>query len=111
MFVKARFGPVAIVGARVPRIFTYENVEDSLHEMKQPGYFNDVKTVLTPNSKIDVISADYHATIFVMGVVDGNVCVYKNDTKCVRGEAIVEKAPDKKPKKKAPAKVKKLKAA
>lgn len=111
MFLKARFGPVAIVGARVPRIFTYENIQDTLHEMKQPGYFNDVKTVLVPNSRIEIIASDYHASIFVMGVVDGNICVYKNDIKCVRGEAIVEKAPEKQEKKKATVKAKKLKAA
>ncbi len=76
MFLRERFGPVAIVGARVPRIFTYENILDTLHEMKQPGYFNEVRTVLMPNSRIEVVTADYHASIFVMGVVNGVVCVY-----------------------------------
>ena len=91
MFLKERFGPVAIVGARVPRIFTYENILDTLHDIKQPGYFNKVKTVLTPNSRIDVIAANYHASVFVMGIVDGQVCVYKHDIKCRRDEAILPK--------------------
>lgn len=89
MFLKARFGPAAVVGAMVPRIFTYENVLDPLHTMKQPGYFNDVKTVLTPNSRIEVIAADYHASIFIMGIVDGKICVYKDCIKCPRREGVI----------------------
>ena len=115
MFLKDRFGPVAVGNIRVPRIFIYENIQDSLHEIKQPGYFNDVKTVLASNSRIEVISADYHATIFVMGVVDGMVCVYKDAIKCPRREALLPKiAAPGEPQKiqtKKPGKAKKGKAA
>jgi len=91
MFLKARFGPAAVVGAMVPRIFVYENVLDSLHTMTQPGYFNEVKTVLTSNSRIEVIASDYHASLFILGVVDGQLCAYKDSIKCPRRDAILPK--------------------
>ena len=115
MFLKERFGPVAIVGARVPRIFTYENVLDSLHTMKQPGYFNAIRQMLLPNTRIEIIASDYHASVFVLGVVDGILCLYKHDIKCRRDEAILPKqATPKAPqpiKSKSSAKAKKGKAA
>lgn len=91
MFLKARFGPAAVVGAMVPRIFVYENVLDSLHTMKQPGYFDKVKTVLTPNSRIEVIASDYHASLFIMGIVDGQLCAYKDCIKTPRRKAVLPK--------------------
>ena len=106
MFLKQRFGPVAIVGARVPRIFTYENTQDTLQEIKQPGYFNNIRTVLVTNSRIEVIASDYHASLFVMGVVDRNICLYQDEIKCPRGEAILTREIPIKIKTKKPTKVK-----
>lgn len=93
MFLKERFGPASVQGARAPRIFCYENVKDTMNEMKQPGYFNKQRIILRPNSRIDVIASDFHGSLFVMGVVDEQVCVYKNDIRCLRGEAVLPKKP------------------
>lgn len=107
MFVKTHFSPSSVQGAKAPRTFSYENVLDTMNEMKQPGYFNDARIVLRPNSRIDVIASDFHGSLFVMGIVDDKVCVYKNDIRCRRGEAVLPKPVELK----TPVKKKKTKAA
>ena len=64
-----------------------------MNEMKQPGYFNAQRIIIRQNSRIDVIASDFHGSLFVMGVVDDQVCVYKNDIRCLRGEAVLPKKP------------------
>ena len=91
MFVKHHFGPVALAGPGVPRIFAYENILDTMDEMKQPGYFNDMRIVLRPNSRIEVIASDFHGSIFVLGVVDEQMVVYKDDIRTHRGDCIIPK--------------------
>lgn len=91
MFLKSNFGPVAVLSSKIPRVFTYENIYDTLNEMKQPGYFNDMRIVLKPNSRIMVIASDYHADIWVLGLVNERICVYEDDMRTPRLNAIIPK--------------------
>lgn len=92
MFLKHRFGPVLVQGAQIPRVFAYENILDSIDDMKKPGYFNDQRIVLRPNSRIDVIASDCHGSLFVAGLINEQICVYKDDIRTPRGEIIMEPA-------------------
>ena len=58
-FDKKKFSPVHVnAGAWAPRIFSYCNLEDLLSEIMQPGYFNEKKMILRPNSFLKVICKD-----------------------------------------------------
>lgn len=89
MFLKTHFSPASVQGARAPRVFSYENIHDTMNEMKVPGYFNSQKVILRANSRIDVIASDFHGSLWVMGVVDEQICVYKDDIRCIRGESML----------------------
>ena len=58
-FDKKKFSPVHVnAGAEAPRIFSYCNTEDLLSEILEPGYFNDKKMIVRPNSFLKVICKD-----------------------------------------------------
>ncbi|MCK4784665.1 MAG: hypothetical protein KAV87_13005 [Desulfobacteraceae bacterium] len=53
------FSPVHVnAGALSPRIFSYFNPEDVLSEILKPGYFNDKKMIMRPNSFVKVVCKD-----------------------------------------------------
>ena len=50
------FTPVHVnAGGHAPRLFSYCNTEDLLDEIMEPGYFNDKKLIMRPNSFVKVI--------------------------------------------------------
>ena len=58
-FIKKGFTPVHInAGAHAPRIFAYCNMDDLLSEILKPGYFNEQKMIMRPNSFVKVICSD-----------------------------------------------------
>lgn len=89
MYIKRNFGPVAIQGATVPRVFGYINLEEKMDDMKTPGYFDDQKVMLRPNSRIDVVAKDCVGSLFVAGIFDNKLCVYQNDIRIKRGGVIL----------------------
>jgi len=86
MFITSQFGPASIQGPKVPRAFSYENNDDTLDEIKQPGYFDAQKLVIRENTRIDVVAKDCFGSIWVAGVFEGKLCVYKNDRRTKRGD-------------------------
>jgi len=53
------FSPVHVnAGPLSPRIFSYFNDEDFLSEILEPGYFNDKKLIMRPNSFVKVVCRD-----------------------------------------------------
>lgn len=89
MYIKGNFGPVAIQGAKVPRVFGYINLEEDMDDMKAPGYFDDQKVMLRPNSRIDVVAKDCVGSLFIAGVFDNRLCVYENDIRIKRGGVVL----------------------
>lgn len=64
------FSPVHVnAGPLSPRIFSYFNPKDLLSEILKPGYFNEKKILLRPNTFIKVICSD----AIVELVVDTNI--------------------------------------
>lgn len=65
-FDKKKFSPVHVnAGAWAPRIFSYCNTEDLLSEIMEPGYFNEKKLIVRPNSFIKVICKNAIAELVV----------------------------------------------
>jgi len=65
-FDKKGFSPAHInAGPLAPRIFTYYHKDDLLSEIIGPGYFNERKLFLRPNSFIKVICKNAIAEIVV----------------------------------------------
>ena len=57
-FDKKKFSPVHVnAGSWSPRIFSYYS-DDLLSEVMEPGYFNEKKMIVRPNSYIKVICKD-----------------------------------------------------
>lgn len=53
------FTPVHVnAGPIAPRSFAYYNPRDLLNEILEPGYFNDRKLIMRPNSFVKVICKD-----------------------------------------------------
>ena len=58
-FDKKKFSPVHVnAGSYAPRIFSYCNTEDLLSEIMEPGYFNEKKMIMRPNSFLKVVCKD-----------------------------------------------------
>jgi hypothetical protein len=69
-FDKKQFSPVHVnAGPYAPRIFSYCNMEDLLSEILEPGYFNEKKMIMRPNSFLKVVCKD----AIVELVVDTNI--------------------------------------
>jgi len=53
------FSPVHVnAGPLSPRIFSYFNPDDLLSEILEPGYFNEKKLIMRPNSFVKVVCKD-----------------------------------------------------
>jgi len=53
------FSPVHVnAGPISPRIFSYCNEEEILSEILKPGYFNEKKMIMRPNSFVKVVCQD-----------------------------------------------------
>lgn len=69
-FDKKGFSPVHVnAGPQSPRIFSYCTTEDLLSEIMEPGYFNEKKMIVRPNSFMKVICKD----AIVELVIDNNI--------------------------------------
>lgn len=69
-FDKKGFSPVHVnAGVEAPRIFSYCSTEDLLSEILKPGYFNDKKMIVRPNSFMKIVCKD----AIVELVVDTNI--------------------------------------
>lgn len=72
-FDKKGFSPVHVnAGPLAPRIFSYCNVKDLLSEILEPGYFNEKKMIVRPNSFVKVVCKDAVVELVVESNI-GNV--------------------------------------
>ncbi len=60
------FSPVHVnAGSLSPRIFSYFNPEDLLSEILEPGYFNEKKMIMRPNSFVKIVCKDAIAELVI----------------------------------------------
>lgn len=98
-FDKKGFTPVHVnAGPIAPRIFTYCNMNETLKQIMEPGYFNLQKIIMRPNSFVKVVCKDTIAEL-VVEKNTGQVTFKEEMTVFSKRKAVLRK-PKRKPRKK-----------